>query len=58
MRISYGTKWSRTDRWTREEDIELMAAYISGASGKRMMKLFRRSDAGIRRRLRILKDRK
>lgn len=56
MKANYGTKWSRTDAWTGEEDLILMAAYHDGASYKKMMRILNRGYSGISSRLRKLKN--
>lgn len=55
MKSKYGTKWSRTGRWTPEEDEILWEAYEAGASYKYLMWLLDRGYAGITTRIRKLR---
>lgn len=51
----YGTKMSRMDRWTAEEDVILTECYLSKYSQAKMMRILNRGHEGITVRIRHLK---
>lgn len=56
MRVNYGTKWSRSDRYTPEEDAIIWQAYLAGDSYQKIMTLVNRGYAGITVRIRKLRN--